>query len=260
MNRMSSKFPGRRAPSRLPWEEPIRLCVLAQACYCYSVVATSYDEAWKRFLEKTKPNFDIASSDHRKALLKWLHDWGCRHIPTDRANRNMESRALKGCARNLLHELPSIERSLSGLLESGSELSLAGKLYESLRDLTVARRGLDDVKLGVTAATKTLFALRPAIFPPWDCAIRHYRKSWKSYAEYMRSVARELDEVKCEAEQAEQSHVSLDELPKRLGRSDSTSVKLVDEYNWLKATHPEWTPLSAKQLSDWQRWRPADSA
>lgn len=158
----------------------MRLCELAQACYCYSVVASRYDKAYAKLRETTRPGMAMQEGDWR-AVLVWLSEWGCRHIPADKGkdttNRDAESLALKGWAKVYLRELPSCDSTLLECHASNRMSEVAGRLYESLEklDLNVTNRRGKPVKLGTTAAAKVLFALRPRLFAPWDRAIRSKR-------------------------------------------------------------------------------------
>jgi hypothetical protein len=90
------------------------------------------------------------------------------------------------------------------------------------------------VVFGDTAAAKTLFVLRPRVFPPWDDPIR-LAFGWQTgggaaYAEFLRLTAEALREL------AERLSTEVSELPSHLGRSPSSPPKLVDEYLWVRVT------------------------
>jgi hypothetical protein len=110
--------------------------------------------------------------------------------------------------------------------------------YKSLASMPAAHRTYGDrdvdVRFGDTAAAKTLFALRPRAFPPWDEPIRlafgARAFDGSSYAMFLRSAAAALEGA------ARRLGVGVGDLPKLLGRPSSTPAKIVDEYLWMRVT------------------------
>ncbi len=57
----------------------MRLSELAFACFVYAQF-TDYDDSYLLFLQATNHRPDFVNSKHRKALLTWLNQWGCRQF------------------------------------------------------------------------------------------------------------------------------------------------------------------------------------
>jgi len=133
---------------------------------------------------------------------------------------------------------PATARFLS---MTGASLGLVAEIFDSLSDLVVAQRGSHPdeqrVSLGPAAAAKTIFALRPDAFAPWDAATRRafgHNGSGKSYVAYLKDVQANLPIVE---RQCEPLHLALDELVPRLGREGSTAPQLIDDCHSLDHCH-----------------------
>ena len=128
------------------------------------------------------------------------------------------------------------------------ELEIAACLYGSLKDETgawrVRGRSKRKVHIGPTAASKILFAIRPKALMPWDEAMRVAFKcdgSPESYFEYLieiRDLTLHIGDL-CRNE-----GFQIDDLPQRLGRSNSTVLALVNEYIWVTVTRKVELPSS----------------
>lgn len=130
-------------------------------------------------------------------------------------------------------------------------------LFDGLCGLIVAKRkhsgATNVVSFGPTAAAKTLFALRPHVFVPWDVAMRDrlgHDGSGRSYAAYLRAVRHALSDIE---KQCTPRNITLDELPARLGRERSTAAQLIDEYHWITITRGV-EPPEAGILCKWLAW------
>ena len=123
------------------------------------------------------------------------------------------------------------------------DLERCGALYESLIE-AMSRREPDDASLKFkwTAASKTLFALRPQLAPPWDRAMRDqhlrggesYDGGGPSYVRFTKDVQGELQRT---AKLCVQQGFTLNDLPQRLGRPDhTTAAQLMIGYYFVVIT------------------------
>ena len=194
----------------------------------------SADRSFETFRRAVGARVDLERGAHRRALLGLLRSWGCRHLRT--ADDAMSSRALAAWWRQHRGSLPSQRRRIVDLREA--EVQEAARAYGALASRPAARREATDgearVTFGSTAASKAMFALRPLALPPWDAAIvRAF--GWRSptaaqYGAYLGGVATALDQL------AGRLHVTVGDLPNRLGRPSSSPAKLVGEVLWLRLT------------------------
>lgn len=195
--------------------------------------ATSYDVSVTRLKEKTAGTADMANLEHRDALIEWLRQWGCRHLA--RADHARTSEALFDWYSEFHEVIPDERTSLLDL--SRDELTHSAIAFDQLSQWPAASRrrakGVSEVRFGPTAAAKTLWAIRPNAFAPWDDPIRDalgYSFNDSAYRSYMEQVARHLSGF------VERFSIPLADLPPALGRPDSSPPKLVDEYYWARIT------------------------
>src|SRR5271169_6693987 len=57
-------------------ENQMTLAELSLGCYMYATMTS--DGGYLEFLRDTAPALDLTKEPHRKRLLKFLNDWGCR--------------------------------------------------------------------------------------------------------------------------------------------------------------------------------------
>ena len=182
----------------------------------------------------TAGHVDLSLPAHRDAVLVWLRQWGCRHLR--RADRARSSRALLAWWKRHASDIPDSDASLDRL--EPVAFANAGRAHAALAGLPAARRchgdGEVDVNFGSTAAAKAMFALRPQVFPPWDEPIRAaFGWTGREAAHYETYLAMAKDAL---VRLARRAGVSVDDLPKALGRPESSPAKIVDEYLWLRLT------------------------
>jgi hypothetical protein len=106
------------------------------------------------------------------------------------------------------------------------------------------------VTYGPAGAAKTLFALRPNAFPPWDDEIRvrlRFSKDGTGFRRYLTQVVNTLRQVSAEA------GTPIAALPQLVGRPNSSPPKLVDEYNWVFWTK-RCRPPAPEELLRWAEW------
>jgi hypothetical protein len=163
----------------------------------------------------------------------WLNAWGCRQFA--KAYHAVASDSLANWSKTWLARLPGPDVHLTDL--SPAQVVPCAAAYDALR---VCRASLKQragrafpVTYGPTGAAKTLFALRPNVFPPWDNAIRKAR-DWgpdaASFQAYLTDTADQLRRLSAEA------GVPVSALPALVGRPHSSPPKLIDEYNWIVIT------------------------
>ncbi len=195
---------------------------------------TGYDRSLRELLSNTGNSLDLTDREHRLAVLHWLRTWGCRHLRLSDTERSSD--ALLAWWRGWGISLPPAGVSLASMSER--DVAATSGAYEALATAPAAARAYADreveVRLGDTAAAKTLFVLRPEVFPPWDEPIRvsvgaaAYRGD--SYVGFLGLVATALLGA------AQRFGIKVDELPSLLGRPTSSPPKLVDEYLWMRIT------------------------
>ena len=229
------------------------LSELAFACFLYNRFTDS-DKAYLLLLKKTGGCTDLCDAKHRQALLEWLNQWGCRQFA--RRHHGLASRSIlswhgkhgKGLfpSNKNLWELNDQEL-ISATVAFGA---LSGKIA-SYR--TKSNGSPVTVTVGPTGAAKILFAVRPRALPPWDDPIRRffgYDASKEGYLSYLRETRTMLEKL---AISCEMNGLSLAELPKELGRPNSTLPKLIDEYHWVAVTRGCSLP-SSDILQRWLGW------
>ena len=59
--------------------ENVTLCKLALASTMYDSL-TPFNYSLGRLNEATGGSIDLTNPAHRISLMKWLNDWGCRHL------------------------------------------------------------------------------------------------------------------------------------------------------------------------------------
>jgi hypothetical protein len=168
---------------------------------------------------------DVLTPAGRDELIRWLRSWGCRHLRVQdhaRTSRSMRTWAVTWVAR-----LPS--RSLTDLSDAEMVRSADAYLALASRPAASAVRasGPVSVTFGETAASKAMYALRPAAFPPWDAAMRAelaLGRGAEGYARYLQLCAEAIRAV------ARKAAIAPDALPGAIGRPETTSARLMDEY------------------------------
>jgi len=221
----------------------MRLYELACACYVYAGF-TNFDKTYCDFLKQTKYSLDMQSETHREALLKWLNDFGCRQF--EKKYYKQASQNLRVWYEEDRHLLPPLGRTL--LVLSDDELDNAKIVYNNLMNIKASITK----SVGPTGAAKILFTLRKDAFPPWDGAIRgnRYDGSLESYKKFLIATKHQLLQLERECVAY---GIALAELPELLGRSSSSLVKLVDEYNWVTITRG-CLPPTLDELETWYQW------
>jgi hypothetical protein len=145
----------------------MKLYELAYCCRLYGQL-TGYDRHLSQLHQQAGRDFDPLLPAHRAALFQWLNGWGCRQFAKQH-HATTASESLVRWATSWLGNLPAWPEQLTDL--SAARLALCAGAYDALRVLPASRRTLNNgrvsvVTYGPTGTAKTLFALRPNVFPP----------------------------------------------------------------------------------------------
>lgn len=228
------------------------LAELAFASYCYQRL-NDYDESYATFLTTTGTSPDLSMSSHRKSLLVWLNQWGCRQFAVEYHGR--ASAVLRTWHRKFGHSFFPEDKPIWQLTEE--DLIIVGKGYTALVDqvASLRRKGRSSVRVtfGPTGVAKIFFAFRRNALVPWDDPIRQhydYDGSADSYLSYLRRIKSQADNIKSACEQ---HGIPISDLPAQLGRPLSSVAKLIDEANWLTITRKLICP-TPEILRLWARW------
>ena len=194
---------------------------------------TGYDVALRDLRSSVPDSIDPSQKDHATALLNWLRRWGCRHLR--REDNEFSAQALEVWWLDWNSKLPPSDVWLTSGTAETFDLAI---VYEALAKTVAAHRSYGgrevDVRLGDTAAAKTLYALRPRSFIPWDEPIRlSFSAPAFDGASYIRFLGLAADALEGAAKRFK---VEVLALPELLGRPTSTPAKLVDEYLWMRIT------------------------
>jgi len=211
---------------------------------------TPYNTSLVNFRSATGDGMDLAIQEHRDALMNWLNDWGCRHLSKDQhqvASKSILDWYQTNCATFFSDKTPLWQ------LEN-QEIETVANAYGSLKDKAGARRvrggNKREVHIGPTAASKILFAIRPKALMPWDEAMRVAFKcdgSPESYFKYLLTIRNLTLHI---GNLCRNKGFQIDDLPKELGRSNSTVLALVNEYIWVTETRKVKLPSSGT-LTQW---------
>jgi len=246
--------PQRPQAACLP-EGPISPFDLACASYLYEAM-TDYASSLDRLRTRIGVGNDLdpAVEEHRLALLKFLNEWGCRNLATDwhwLALAKLERWYCGARERLCSLENPpwsSDAQSRRDLADVFNELStsIAARKMRKGREMLVS--------YGPTAAAKTLFILRPGLFPAWDGPIRSelgYQGDGESYAQFTTDVHAKIAES---AECCKQGGFVFESLPEVLGRPAYTTLaQLVIDYYWITLTR-RVKLRKREEISRWLSW------
>jgi len=224
------------------------LSELAVACYIYKMITNDADnkkDCHEQFRNDTNGSPDLCKQEHRMALLKFLNNYGCRHIAKE-SFKKIAPCKIGNWWKTYCKKLPKEKERLWKFEDE--KLESFGELHSTLSNLVVTCRK-DGVKvhMGLVGAAKTLSALRPHVFPPWDNAIQE-GLSVKSYVDYLKRVREKILGLK---ESCKNRNIKIGEVPEKLDRSKCTVPKLIDEYYWIRFTKK----LQVKEiLGCWDKW------
>jgi len=211
---------------------------------------TPFNKSLRLLNDDTGNNIDLTNPEHRRSLLRWLNDWGCRHLAQDQ--HHVASRSIRDW---YLANGTTLFADTETIWElEDRELEVATRAYGTLKDMAGARRlrgGRNlDISIGATAASKILFVIRPTALMPWDEAMRVAFKcdgSPESYCEYLREIRHLTLHIR---DLCRNKGFQINDLPQKLGRPNSTVLALVNEYVWVTVTREVELP-SSETLTRW---------
>ncbi len=236
---------GAHAPMAAPMGgTTISLGQLAYTCRVYDTM-TDYGRSLRSFRQAVDGGLDLADRGHTRALFDWLNAWACR-IDTSVLKPMGEDLAAWFGQHRL--ELPSVHDRLLGSSDAALEA-----IIEPFDRLSGIKPPDSRRSFGPTAASKTLFALSPAVFVPWDLLIRQELVRGSSGAAYALFLKRMRDNLGQIAEQCSKGGLDLEMLPEMMGRPGSTAAQLIGEYHWVTITRGAQPPDS-ETLHRWAAW------
>ncbi len=227
----------------------VTLSKLAVASFMYDSL-TPFNKSLKLLDDGTANSIDLDDDEHRSLLLEWLNDWGCRNLPESQHGVALKSIGewYDAEGRTLFPETRPIWE-----LEM-TELTAAAETYGALKDragaLRVRKGSTQEVRIGPTAASKILFAIRRKALMPWDEAMRRHFNcdgSADSYLEYLRQIRKLALDI---GGLCQNKGFHIEDLPSKLERPGSTVIELINEYIWVTATRQVELP-SSEGLERW---------
>lgn len=230
----------------------VNLYDLALSSYVYDCLAPGETSPSKVF-SATNGSVDLGDEEHRRTLLKWLNEWGCRHLAKE--YHEMASSAILDWDRNSTSNLFPEDRVLGYL--SDQEMAEAASIYGALKDkigaLHTQNGRTSAVRIGPAAASKVLFALRPKALVAWDEAIRKGFKcdeEPKSYLRFLREVQVVAQGI---VALGNKIGIGIADLPGELGQPNSTMAEVINKYLWVKYARKCSLPLP-RTLALWASW------
>jgi len=213
----------------------MKISHLRTACYLYNQF-TDYDSSYLDLLSEY-PILELNKKDQVKALIKWLRSWGCRQFKNNDEDISVNS-IMKWYELNK-SKIPSpndclmdydLNKNKKVIIDLFSDLS-------NRKAATKERVGHEiDVRIGPVGAAKTLFALRPNLFSPWDTPI--YNKlnlegNGAGYVNYLLKIQNELKDIRAALEN---TVIKWSDLFTYLEKQHKSYPKLIDEYYWITIT------------------------
>lgn len=233
--------------------ESMNLCDLAIACSMYNSLTRFNASLCLLKKSFTTDRIDLSNPSQRASLLKWLNDWGCRHL--SKRSHEIASSAILDWYNQEGMKLFPIDKALWEL--SNHDMARVVTAYDSLKDRTGAcpiRGGKKlQMDIGPTAASKILFVVRPDALMPWDEAMRKEfgcdgsQESYYKFLVEIRKLAYRIGEL-CKA-----NDFDISELPYKMDRDGSTVLELINEYVWVTVTRKCKLP-SAQNVELWAHW------
>lgn len=227
---------------------------LAFASFLYSKL-TGYRESYLEFRRRVGDNPDFAITTNRDYLFEWLNRWGCR-IESDK--RPQASSAIGQWHRRYGLKLCPEAKGIWGL--NHKELDALDAAYQDLRDRPVfcCERGGKAVerRVGPTAASKILFALRPRAALAWDEKMRNGLRKTLGVTTYRQFLELAKSDSIALKRQFREHGLDFNGLPETLSRPEATLAQLIGEYYWVKHTKGIAMPDS-RVLERWSAWSKA---
>jgi hypothetical protein len=183
---------------------------------------------------------DLESPANCEGLLEWLNKWGCRIATESFSERSPK---LAAWFRKWNPQLPHASVELVGTRDP--DLDILADAYD----------GLLTAGFGPTAASKTLFAIRPETAMAWDRAIRAgFNLNGGSRQNYRAMLA--LSKREAEMLIADAARCGIPDhrsIPDEVGSPDRTLARLLDEFHWITIVRRHQIPTS-NELKRWVGW------
>ncbi|MBN1861627.1 MAG: hypothetical protein JW840_09230 [Candidatus Thermoplasmatota archaeon] len=212
--------------------DDISLCEISFASYVYTHIS-DYDVSYNKFQEETQKNIDLENPEHRKLLLEWLNSWGCRQFAV-KYHYFASENILKWYRQYSKDFIPKSKKLLD---INSNDFDKIQRLFDSISSTIASLRNDETpVKFGPTGAAKLLFALYPNSLPPWDDSIRdklEFGDTGKSYCNYVGNIKILQQNL---VKECERFGFSTQEFFNKIGKPNTTWMKLIDEYYWMKYT------------------------
>jgi hypothetical protein len=213
----------------------MKIAHLRTACYLYNQFS-DYDAKYL-FLSTKYRNPQLDSKDQVVALIEWLRLWGCRQFK--KTDEGISINGFMKWYETDESKLPPPDACLIDYDLATNRKTII-TLFDHLPCQQAARKERDgqgiDVSIGPVGAAKTLFALRPNLFSPWDTPIYktlHLEGDGSGYVGYLSRIQKELEEVKGELLG---SGTEWDSLSRILQKKHKAYPKVIDEYFWITMT------------------------
>ena len=192
------------------------------------------DRSWAALAEATAPALNPLRPVHRRALRIWLNAWGCRLRYPRAGEPDPFDLGLARWWRWRGAALVGSDGRLARLTDE--QIGYAAECYADLAALPIAL-GNGARSLGPTAASKLLYALRPAALMPWDAAIAKHLHGARDSAAYARHLRLGRDwALRILAEGGGDEAKDEAALADALGQPGRTLAKMLDDYCYLEIT------------------------
>lgn len=213
----------------------MKISHLRAACYLYNQF-TGYDSSYID-LQTKHSSLKLDKKEHVIDLIRWLRSWGCRQFKND--DEKISVNSIKNWYKLNRTKIPKVSDSiLSYDLENNRQKITY--IFNELSNRCAATRNFKgreiEINIGPVGAAKTLFALRPNLFSPWDTPI--YKKlehtgDGDGYVNYLLSVQKELKDIR---KNLSNTNVDWSDLFNYLKKRHTSYPKLIDEYYWVTIT------------------------
>lgn len=197
---------------------------------------TNFDSSYLHFLQEIDNTLDLTNSKHRKALLVWLNSWACRQFIIK--YHDFASEQILKWYKNAEYLLPEKTKNIWELTDN--DLDKIHRLYDSLVNIPIAKKRKNNneeiIHAGPTGASKILYVLRPKSLILWDIPMRKYFNWGDSGYAYVRYINHVNKIIKDLIIQCKYNNFSIEVLPEKINRPNSSIPKLIDEYHWVTIT------------------------
>ena len=192
---------------------------------------TDFNNSYNYFVNATENSPDLTNPKHRRALLKWLNQWGCRQFALN--YHSIVSDHLMEWYIKYIDNLPTPTKNVWELKESDYDLIVPA--YNVLVKIVASKKQRDgkyiEATVGPTGTSKIFYALRPKSLIPLDIPMRlkfKYDGDAASYIKYLKlvkDIALDLDR------QCRLNGFGIEDLPNKIDRQGTTIPALIDEYH-----------------------------